>query len=153
MNLGYMLDRFHSIRLLLLTAMLVVVFAISQPSMAAFVLGKPEIDAWSDMAFPNISGAFNAGTKTLALSGSPSNDLEIGSQFGPSNPGRHYGTGGTLGGAFSATLSVTGVVIQTNGAVTNGGSVSIIFNGGAPGSLGTDYGISGGSALLSGSVL
>jgi hypothetical protein len=69
------------------------------------------------------------------------------------NSGKHYGTGGTLGGAFSATLFVSGVVIQTDGTVTNGGSVSVIFNGGAPGSLGTDYGISNGSALLTGSVL
>ena len=129
-------------------------FAVCSSSWGAYVLGQPENDYWSDMAFPNVvSGGFNAGTQTLSLTSAASNDLEIGSQFGPSNPGKHYGTGGTLGGAFSATLFVSGVVIQTNGTVTNGGSVSVIFNGGAPGRLGTDYGISGGSSLLSGSVL
>jgi hypothetical protein len=106
------------------------------------------------MAFPTgVSGNFNAGTKVLTVSGSPSNDLEIGSQFGPSLSGKHYGTGGTLGGPFSATLSVTGVVIQSSGGVTNGGSVLITFNGGQPGSLGTDYGIVPGNALLTGTVL
>src|SRR5215212_11668917 len=148
-----MLLRFVSTRLLFLMAAMALFLTASQPSLAAFVLGKPEIDAWSDMAFPNISGVFDAVTKTLTFSGSPSNDLEIGSQFGPSNPGRHYGSGGTLGGPFSATLLVSGVVIQTDGTVTNGGAVSIIFNGGSPGSLGTDYGIVAGNPLLTGSVL
>lgn len=123
------------------------------PAPAAFVLGKPEVDAWSDMAFPLASGSFNAGSKTLSISSTPSNDLELGSLFGPSNPGRHYGTGGTLGGAFSATLTVSGVVIQPTGTVTSPGSVSIKYNGGAPGSIGTDYGIVPGTALLTGSVL
>jgi hypothetical protein len=58
-----------------------------------------------------------------------------------------------LGGAFSATLNVTGVEIQPDGTVTNSGSLVITFNGSAPGSLGDDYGIVAGNALLTGSIL
>jgi hypothetical protein len=48
----------------------------------------PEQVQWSDMAFPSgVTGNFNAGTKTLTLGASPSNDLEIGAQFGPGNLG------------------------------------------------------------------
>src|ERR1043165_247227 len=65
-----------------------------------------EEDSWSDMSFPgNVSGSFNSATKTLAFSALPSNSLEIGSQFGPSTSGANYGSNGTLGGPFSATLS------------------------------------------------
>jgi hypothetical protein len=113
-----------------------------------------EKDAWSDMAFPTgVTGNYNSGTKILTISGSPSNDLEIGSEFGPSNIGRHYGSGGVLGGNFSATLSVTGVVVEPDGSVSNGGTVSIVHNGSAAGSLGTDYGIGAGAPLLTGTVL
>jgi hypothetical protein len=112
-----------------------------------------EQDSWSDMAFPTgVSGSFNAGTKTLTITASPSNDLEIGGEFGPSNIGRHYGTGGTLGGPFSATLNLTGVIIETDGTVTSGGAVTVTFNNGAPGSIGTDYGIVSGAPLLTGTV-
>lgn len=142
------------IRLLRWTAVAVVFFAVCRPSLASFLMGKPEKDSWSDMAFPTgISGGFDAGTQQMTLTASPSNDLEIGSEFGPSNAGRHYGFSGTLGGPFSATLSISGVVIQPGGAVTNGGSLVITFNGSAPGSLGDDYGIVPGNALLTGSVL
>ncbi len=112
-----------------------------------------EQDTWSDMAFPSgVSGSYNSGTLALTVGATPSNDLEIGPEFGPSNPGKHYGTGGTLGGPFSATLSVSGVVVQPDGTVTSGGTLSVIFNGGAAGSLGTDYGIVAGAALLVGTV-
>jgi hypothetical protein len=140
--------------LLKLIAVVAVFLAFCGPSSASVLLGLPEKQEWSDMAFPNASGGFNAGTKELTITGLVSNDLEIGSQFGPLNPGRHYSSnGGTLGGGFNATLTVGGVIIQPNGTVTNGGNVSVIYNGGAPGSIGTDYGISGGSSLLSGYVL
>jgi hypothetical protein len=121
---------------------------------SASILGALEEDSWSDMAFGGgVIGGFNSGTGLLTVSASPSNDLEIGGEFGPSNPGRHYGTGGTLGGPFMAALSVSGVVIQPSGIVTTGGSVLITYNGSASGSIGDDYGIVAGAALLTGTVL
>jgi hypothetical protein len=107
---------------------------------------------WSDMAFPSVTSAtFTGGV--LSLTTAAAGDLEIGSQFGPNNIGRHYGTGGTLGGPFSATLSVSGVNINSIGTVTNGGTVLVTYNTGAAGSVGTDYGIANGAALLQGTVL
>ena len=92
------------------------------------------------MAFPTgVTGSFNAGTQILTIGASPSNDLELGPQFGPSNIGRHYGTGGTLGGPFGATLSVAGVTIQPDGSVSAGGTLTVTLNGSAPGSIGDDY--------------
>ena len=107
------------------------------------------------MAFPTgVTGGYNAGTKILTLGGTPSNDLEIGEEFGPSNVGRHYGSGGTLGGLFSATLSLAGVVVEADGSVSGTGSVTVTHDGSAAGSIGTDYGIGGlGAPLLTGSVL
>lgn len=145
---------FVTARRLIFVSAAVVCFAVCRPSPASFLIGMPEQDSWSDMAFATgISGGFDAITKLFSLSASPSNDLEIGSEFGPSNSGKHYGTGGTLGGPFSATLSIAGVEIQPGGTVTNGGTLSITFNGSAPGSLGDDYVISSGDALLLGSVV
>src|SRR4051812_31548217 len=99
------------------------------PRAESAILPLPsEQDSWSDMAFPSVtSGTFNSGV--LSISTAASNDLEIGSQFGPSNSGRHYGTDGTLGGPFSATMTVSGVNISSNGSVTNGGTVSVKYNG------------------------
>jgi hypothetical protein len=86
--------------------------------------------------------------------------LELGPEFGPSNPGRHYGSGGTLGAAFSATLDVSGATIAPDGTVTNGGSLTIVHNGSAAGSLKDDYAFTNGGnplgaghVLLSGSIL
>jgi hypothetical protein len=105
------------------------------------------------MAFPsNVSGGFNFGTQMLTISGRPSNALEIGTPFGPSMIGGQYGVNGTLGGAFAATLSVTGVVVGTNGIVSNNGSLTITYNGGIAGSIGSDYGIVAGDPLLLGTV-
>ena len=60
-----------------------------------------ERDQWSDLAYPNTdSGSYNATNDTLSITTLEFSDLEIGAEFGPSNPGRHYGTGGTLGGPF-----------------------------------------------------
>ncbi len=118
------------------------------------ILGTAEQDAWSDFAFPaGVTGSFDAGTLQFTVSASPSNDLELGGEFGPSNAGRHYGSGGTIGSAFSASLSVSGVEIQSDGTVTNGGTVSVVFNAGAPDSVGADYGVAGGGSLLTGTVL
>jgi hypothetical protein len=109
-----------------------------------------EQDEWSDLAFPTgVTGSYNSGTLAFTASASPSNSLEIGLPFGPSLNGLHYGSGGTLGLGFSATLNVTGVTIDAAGNVTNGGNLSIIFNGG---SLGTPYGIAATAELLSGVV-
>ena len=39
-------------------------------------LGEPEQQAWSDMAFASgVTGGFNAGTKLLSITASPSNSL------------------------------------------------------------------------------
>jgi hypothetical protein len=127
---------------------------LASPAQSAILPLPTEQESWSDMAFPSgVSGSYNSGTKTLTVSGTPSNDLEIGQQFGPSNPGRHYGTGGTLGGPFSATLNLSGVIVQPDGSVSNGGTVSVVYGGSAPGSIVDDYGISSGATLLQGSVL
>jgi hypothetical protein len=113
----------------------------------------PEQDAWSDMAFPTgVSGSYTSGTMAFTATASPSNDLELGAEFGPSNPGKHYGSGGTLGGSFSSTLAVNGVTVDSSGAVTNGGTLTIKLNGSAAGSIGPDYGISNGTDLLIGKV-
>jgi hypothetical protein len=125
----------------------------SSPTSATVLPVGLEKDYWSDMAFPTgVTGNFNAGTQILTIGASPSNDLEIGTQFGPSNPGRHYGTGGTLGGPFGATMSVVGATIASNGSVTTGGTLTVILNGSAPGSIGDDYGVATGGVLLSGTI-
>jgi hypothetical protein len=118
-----------------------------------------ELDEWSDLALTqNVSGSYNAGTKVLTITVSPqiAGDLEIGSTYGPTaGSGRHYGTGGTLGGPFFVTMSVTGVQVQSDGTVNagQGGSVTVTFTGGAAGSVGTDYGIANNTPLLTGTVL
>jgi hypothetical protein len=124
-----------------------------EPARAGTLPVGVEKEYWSDMAFPGgVTGGFNSGTLQLTVAASPSNDLEIGGELGPSHLGRHYGAGGTLGGAFSAALSVSGVQVQPDGTVTDGGSVTVKYNGGVSGSLGTDYGIAAGAWLLQGSV-
>jgi hypothetical protein len=112
----------------------------STTAMAAILPIGVEQDSWSDMAYASgVTGSFNSGTKILTLNGFPSNDLEIGEEFGPSNAGRHYGTGGTLGGPFSANLSLTGVVVEADGSVSAGGTVQVTHEGSAPLSLMDDY--------------
>jgi hypothetical protein len=128
----------------------------------------PEIRPWSDLAYPNTdTGSYNSATDTLSLSTLEFNDLEIGNHYGPGGPlGRHYGTGGTLGGPFQTTLTIAGAIIGPTaddlntafdeskfGTVTNGGTVTVTFNGGAAGSVGTDYGVVAGNTLLSGTVV
>jgi hypothetical protein len=105
------------------------------------------------MAFSTgVTGGYNSTTNLLTISAFPSNSLEIGSEHGPGGVGIHYGTGGTLGGPFMATLNVS-VTVQDDGSVTPGGTVTIIFDGSAPGSIGDDYGIVPTTPLLLGSVL
>ena len=63
-------------------------------------------------------------------------DLEIGSQFGPTNPGWHYGTTGTLGGTFSVGLGITRLHVSPTGVVTDSDSiVTLSYGGGAGGEL------------------
>jgi hypothetical protein len=135
-----------------MTTVVVMMLTVCRESLAAFQMGAAEELSWSDMAFTSVTGSYNTSTKQLTASGN-SSDLEIGGQFGPGFPGRHYGTGGTLGNPFSSTLTMNGVIVQSNGNVTNGGSVTVMFNAGAPGSIGADYGIPNNSVLLSGNVL
>jgi hypothetical protein len=111
-------------------------------------------------------GGYTAGSGVLTITTQEFNDLELGNQFGPSNIGRHYGTGGTLGGPVQTTLMVNNVVIQPTaddintafdeskyGTVTNGGSVLVRYDGSAAGSVGNDYGIPVASVLLQGTVI
>jgi hypothetical protein len=120
------------------------------------------------MAYPNTdTGSYTAATDALSLSTLEFNLLELGNQFGPGRPpGTHYGTGGTLGGPFQTTLAIAGALIAPTaddpmtavdeskcGTVTAGGTVTVTFNGGAAGSVGTDYGVVPGNALLTGTVV
>jgi hypothetical protein len=120
------------------------------------------------LAYPNTdTGSYNAGTDALTLTTLEFNDLELGYEYGPGAPiGRHYGTGGDLGGPFQTTLTIAGAIIAPTaddgstafdeskyGTVTNGGTVTVTFNGGAAGSVGTDYGVVAGNALLTGTIV
>jgi hypothetical protein len=137
----------------ILSALFILNFYSRQAASAVLPLPS-EQDSWSDMAFPSVAtGSFIAASKALSITTPAGSDLEIGSQFGPSNPGRHYGTGGTLGGLFSAAFTVCGVTIEPNGSVSNGGSVLMTFNNGSPGSIGDDYCVLAGASLLQGTVL
>lgn len=141
-------------RSVLLCAAAFFCISLSSPISAAVLPIGPEIDNWSDMSFASgVSGGYSTATKVLSISASPSNDLEIGPQYGPSNPGRHYGSGpGSLGGSFGATLTVSGLEIQSDGTVSDGGLVRIVLNGSAAGSIGPDYGISSLDELIRGTV-
>ena len=127
-----------------------------------------ELRQWSDLAYPNTdTGSYNAATDLLTLTTLEFNDLELGNEYGPGGPiGRHYGTGGKLGGPFQSTLTIAGAVIAPTaddpmtavdeskcGTVTNGGTVLVTFNGGAAGSVGTDYGVVAGNTLLQGTIV
>jgi len=134
-----------------------------QATSAALLPVGVEIDSWSDLVlsgtdidFNSTSGAFSV---TRAAGGT---QLEIGGQFGPSNPGVHYGTGGILGGLgggspFSASLDVSGVVVGAGGVVSSGGTITVIYEAPPestfPGDLASDYGIDVGDSLLEGTVL
>jgi hypothetical protein len=135
---------------------------------AAMLPVGTERTQWSDLAYPNTdTGSYNSGTGALILTTLEFNDLELGYEFGPGQPiGRHYGTGGTLGGPFQTTLTIAGALIGPTaddpdtvfdetkyGTVSNGGTVTVTFNGGAAGSVGTDYGVVAGNTLLAGTIV
>src|SRR6478672_5872235 len=132
---------------------LCIVLLLSPRAESAVLPLGDEQDAWSDLSFPlTPGGSFDSGLLTIFTNVVPA-ELEIGSQFGPSNPGWHYGTGGTFGGAFSVSLSISRLFINPNGTLKNGDSiVTLSYKGGPPGSLGTDYGINTDRALLIGTV-
>jgi hypothetical protein len=122
-----------------------------QVSLAILPLGD-EQNAWSDMLFSSASGSFDSGGFILTTGAVPV-ELELGSQFGPTNPGWHYGTTGTLGGTFSAGLNVLRLFINPDGTLKNGDSlVTLSYEGGSPGSLGSDYGIGLHRTLVMGTV-
>jgi hypothetical protein len=113
-----------------------------------------EQDVWSDLSFTLVSGGvYNSGVLTIGTAAVPA-DIEFGSQFGPSNPGWHYGTTGTLGGTFSVSLLISRLQISASGAVVGGDNsiVTLSYQGGVPGSLGSDYGININRTLLQGTV-
>jgi hypothetical protein len=126
-----------------------------RPAFAALPLSD-EQDAWSDMLLPAASGVFDtAGPRTLTVStNTVAGDLELGAQFGPSNPGSHYGPSGTLGGTFNVSFSISRLHVTATGAVADAESILILqYQGGSAGSLGTDYGINTGRSLLRGTAL
>jgi len=138
-------------------ALIIVLFTVLSASRRAESAVLPlgdEQDSWSDMLFPSATGAFKAVSRTLTIGNGPVHvpaDLEIGSQFGPSNPGSQYGTGGTMGGAFNASFGVTRLHVSASGAVTNQNSIiTVSYQGGPAGSLGTDLGINTGRTLFGG---
>jgi len=110
----------------------------------------------TDIDFNSTTGAFSVSRAAGAT------QVEIGGQFGPGNPGVHYGTGGILGGLgggspFSASLDVSGVVVGAGGVVTSGGTITVTYEAPSaatfPGDLASDYGIDVGDSLLEGTVL
>jgi hypothetical protein len=115
-----------------------------------------EQNAWTDMLLPSASGGFETVSRTLTIGTGTTAvpaDLEIGSQFGPSNSGWHYGTTGTLGGTFSVSFGITRLHVSPSGVVTDSDSiVTLSYGGGSTGSLGTDYGINTGRTLLRGTA-
>jgi hypothetical protein len=136
------------IAIVLITALL----AAPRTASAVLPLGD-EQDAWSDMLLTPARGVFEtAGPRTLTIfTNTVPGDLEIGSQFGPSNPGSHYGAAGTLGGTFNVSFSLSRLHVTESGAVTDQESIVILsYRNESAGSLGTDYGISSGRSLIRG---
>jgi hypothetical protein len=133
---------------------LITVLLLSPRAESAVLPLGDEQDSWSDLLLPSANGTFDTVGRTLTIgtgSTAVSADLEIGSQFGPSNPGWHYGTTGTLGGTFSVGLGITRLHVSPTGVVTDSDSiVTLSYDSGATGSLGTDYGIGRGRSLLRG---
>lgn len=147
-------------RLVTLANQLICVFLtvlILSPRAASSVLPLGgEQDAWSDMLLTSASGVFDTtGPRTLTIfTNTVPGDLEIGSQFGPSNPGSHYGASGTLGGTFNVSFSISRLHVTASGAVANAESIIILqYQGGSADSLGTDYGINTGRSLVRGTAL
>jgi hypothetical protein len=127
-------------RQILVAFALLTLSAASTQAEAGVAFGE-EIDAWSDMAFPTgVSGEYSTSSGALKLTASPSNALELGAEFGPSNPGNHYGSG-TAGGKFVAKLNLTEVVIGPDGSVISPGSFNVLLAYSVAEGLGDDYGI------------
>lgn len=111
-----------------------------------------EQNAWSDMLLSNGGGTFSSGLLTISSFNGPAN-LEIGSQFGPGDSGWHYGPGGTRGGPTSASLIISRLFLNPDGTLKNNDSiVTLSYGGNSAGTLGADYGITNGTALLRGKV-
>jgi hypothetical protein len=138
----------------LLCAVLTVLVLSPRTAFAVLPLGN-EQDAWSDLLLPSASGVFDAAGLTMGTGSTPlSADLEIGSQFGPTSPGWHYGSTGTLGGTFSVGVGISRLHINSSGVVTDSDSIiTVSYGGGSAGSVGTDYGTSTGRTLLRGTAL
>jgi hypothetical protein len=143
---------FHSAIALLLALVAGLVLS-PQVRSAVLPLGD-EQQSWSDLLLPSASGFFDTVGRTLTIGTGATAvpaDLEIGSEFGPTSPGWHYGTTGTLGGTFSVGLGITRLHVSPSGAVTDSDSIiTLSYGGGSTGSLGTDYGIGTSRTLLRG---
>jgi hypothetical protein len=128
----------------------VAVFVLSPRALPAVLPLGDEQQAWSDLLLPSATGVFDTGTLTIFTNTVPG-DLEIGSQFGPSNPGSLYGPSGTLGGTFNASFSISRLHVTPAGAVPDQDSiVGTSYQGGSAGSLGTDYGMGTGRTMFRG---
>lgn len=118
---------------------------------AALPLGD-EQNFWSDMLLSSGFGGFDNGLLTISSLPGPAN-LEIGSQFGPSDSGWHYGPSGTRGGATSARLIISRLFLNPDGTLKNNESlVTLSYGGNSARALGEDYGLTSGTALLRGKV-
>jgi len=134
-----------------------------QATSAALLPVGTEIDSWSDMVLSGAAVDYDSGTGAFSIvRAAGGTQVEIGGEFGPGNPGTHYGTGGTLGGLgggspFSASLDVSGVTVGAGGVVSAGGTITVTYE--APpealfaGDLASDYGIDAGDTLLEGTIL
>ena len=120
-------------------------------SLAILPLGD-EQQSWSDLWFPSATGVFDSGLLTITANVSTA-ELEIGSQFGPNNPGWHYGADGTRGGTFPASLVISRLFINPDGTLKNNDSiVTVSYGTNSPGGLRTDYGAGLGTNLLNAKV-
>ena len=131
---------------------LICVLLVPPPAYSAALPLGDEQNAWSDLLLPSATGVFDTGTLTIFTNTVPG-DLEIGSQFGPSNPGSHYGPTGTLGGTFNASFSISRLHVTPAGIVPDQDSiVGTSYQGGAAGSLGSDYNMGTGRTMFRGTA-
>ncbi len=151
--------------LVVLTLMISGLFGGANLASATLLPVGNEQEDWSDIVFTGVDLDYD-GTTFSASRASGATQIEIGGEFGPSNPGNQYGVGGTLGGLGGGSpvlvsFDLSGVLIDSSGIVTNpagaGNSVTVTYTsppvGTFPGDLADDYGIAVGDTLLEGKVL
>jgi len=149
---------------------LTILGALGSGSLASASLLPVEQDSWSDIVIGGSNVIYDGSTLT-ATRVSQATQIEIGGEFGPGNPGTHYGPGGTLGAIdplfmpnpltgnspVFVSFDLSGVDINSSGVVTDGGSLTVTYTGPPagmfPGDFADDYGIGIGATLLEGTVI